>query len=111
MWDNTQASVTGLEEPEQVAAMMVSDGTLPILGVRPQLGRLFSAQDDAPGAAETVILSHGYWQSRFAGDATVVGQILMEKSPLTWLDRYSGISWTRKSGTSSPLWTTTRSGR
>jgi predicted permease len=76
MWDNTQVSVTGLEEPEQVPALRVTDGTLPILRMQPMLGRTFSAEDDSPDSPETVILSHGYWQRRFSGARDVIGQTL-----------------------------------
>lgn len=76
MWDNTLVAVTGTGEPEELPAMMVTDGTLPLLGVRPLLGRLFTAEDDSPGTAETVLLSHGLWQRRFGGDPAAVGQVL-----------------------------------
>ena len=76
MWDNDFVSVTGIEEPERVDAIYVTDGTLPILRVRPIIGRVFAAEDDAPGSPETVILSYGYWQSRFGGDAGVLGRTL-----------------------------------
>jgi predicted permease len=45
--------------------------------VPPALGRLFSAEDDAPKTPETVVLTHGYWQSRFGGDPAAVGQNLV----------------------------------
>jgi predicted permease len=76
MWDNTRATVLGKTEPEELPAMLVTDGTLPLLGVQPYLGRLFSAEDDSPGTGETVVLSYGYWQSRFGGDPKAVGQAL-----------------------------------
>ena len=76
MWDPTQLTVTGIDKPERVAGMMVTDGTLPVLGVRPVVGKLFTAEDDSPGTPETVILSHGFWQSRFGGDPGVVGRLL-----------------------------------
>jgi predicted permease len=76
MWDNTLVTVTAAGEPEELPAMMVTDGTLPLLGVRPLLGRLFTAEDDSPGTAETVLLSHGLWQRRFGGDPGAVGQVL-----------------------------------
>ncbi|HEX6200760.1 MAG TPA: ADOP family duplicated permease, partial [Thermoanaerobaculia bacterium] len=76
MWDNTLVTVTGTGEPEELPAMLVTDGTLPILGVEPALGRLFSAEDDSPGTAETVLLSHGFWRRRFGGDPDAVGQAL-----------------------------------
>ncbi|MEJ2206571.1 MAG: ABC transporter permease [Gemmatimonadota bacterium] len=74
MWDPGQASVTGLAEPEQVDAMWVTHQTLPLLRVRPMLGRTFTPEEDHPDGPQTVILSHGYWQRRFGGDPGVLGQ-------------------------------------
>lgn len=76
LWDNTEVSVTGLQEPERVEAMMVTDGTFPLLGVEPLLGRRFSPEDDSPGSPETVILSYRYWQRRLGGDREVLGRQL-----------------------------------
>ncbi len=45
-----------------------------MLGANPATGRLFREGDDAPGAEQTVVLSHGYWQRRFAARPDVVGQ-------------------------------------
>src|SRR5260370_21902669 len=67
-------SVTGVAEPEQVPALRVTDGTLPLLGIPPMLGRAFTKQDDSPGAPETVMLTYGYWRRKFGGDACVVGR-------------------------------------
>ena len=53
MWTTNSMSITGLAEPEQVPGLAVTVGVLPILGVRPFLGRPFSAQDDSPGAPLT----------------------------------------------------------
>jgi predicted permease len=76
MWDNEEVSVTGLEEPERVEAMMVTDGTLSLLRVKASIGRIFTAEDDSPGKPLTVILSHAYWQKRFGGDPKVLGRTL-----------------------------------
>jgi predicted permease len=77
MWTGESVSITGLAEPEQVQAFDVTDGVLPILGVRPQLGRLFSRRDDSPGAPATVILSHGYWLRRFGGERSAIGRRIL----------------------------------
>jgi predicted permease len=69
-------SVTGTGRPEHVEGLDVSDGTLPLLGATPLLGRLFTRHDDSPGAAKTVVLSYGYWQRRFGGSRSVLGQNL-----------------------------------
>ena len=76
MWDNGTASVTGLDEPEEVGVMEVTEGTFRALRVQPALGRRFSAEDDSPGAPLTMILSYDYWQTRFGGDPGVLGQTL-----------------------------------
>ena len=74
MWDNSAVTITGRGEPERVDALLVTDGTLPIVGIRPALGRTFTAADDAPGSAETVIVSHDYWRRALGGSAAAIGQ-------------------------------------
>jgi predicted permease len=73
VWHTESATVTGIGEPEEVRALVVTDGALRSLGVQPALGRSFSADDDTPGTAETVILTHGYWRRRFGEDRAVIG--------------------------------------
>ncbi|HUH13844.1 MAG TPA: ABC transporter permease [Longimicrobiales bacterium] len=77
LWDNTTLSVTGLDRPEQVPALLVTDGFFPMLGVSAARGRVFSREDDQPGAPLTILLSHGYWQQAFGGDPGVIGRTLM----------------------------------
>ena len=74
VWSSGAASVTGLGEPEQVRTLVVTQGILPALGVRPALGRWFSRDDDTQGSPEIIILSYGYWQRRFGGNQGVIGQ-------------------------------------
>jgi putative ABC transport system permease protein len=69
-------SVTGVGQPEHVDGMDVTDGVLPMLGVTPILGRLFTRQDGQPNAAKTVVLSYGYWQRRFAGSRSAIGRTM-----------------------------------
>src|SRR5581483_897812 len=76
IYTGDRVSVTGVAEPEQVQALLVTAGVLPTLDVQPILGRTFSAKDDLPGAPETVILSYGYWQHRFSGDRSIIGRRL-----------------------------------
>ncbi len=77
MWDNSAVTITGRGEPERVDALLVSDGTLPIVGVRPALGRTFTTADDAPGSAETVIVSHDYWRRALGGNQAAIGQSIV----------------------------------
>ena len=55
--------------------MTASQGVLTTLGVRPEIGRWFSTADDTPGAPDTVMLGHGYWQRRFGGDRAVLERV------------------------------------
>jgi predicted permease len=77
MYQGDSVSVTGVGEPEQVPSLNVSDATLPILGVQPMLGRHFRKEDDVPGAPETVLVTYGYWQRKFGGNPSAVGQTLV----------------------------------
>ncbi len=77
LWRNDSVSVTGMGEPEQIDSLFVSDGTLPVLGVQPILGRWFSRKDDLPGSPATVMLAYGYWQHKFGGEASVIGRRLI----------------------------------
>ena len=76
MWSGDVVTVTGKAEPEELPALRVTDGTLPLLGVRPHLGRLFTTADDSPGTPETVLLAHGFWRRHFGADPAAVGQVL-----------------------------------
>src|SRR5258708_2269901 len=65
--------VPGVDEREQVRALRLPDGPLPLLGPPPLRGRPFTKQDDPRGAPKTAILTYGYWRRKFAGDPSVVG--------------------------------------
>ena len=60
--------------PEIVEGSLVSAGLLRALHLRPQLGRIFSDQEDQPGAAKVILISDGFWRRRFAADPNIVGK-------------------------------------
>jgi predicted permease len=74
VYDGDSFTVTGAGEPEHVSGVDVTSGTLPILGVVPALGRVFSSADDTPGAPDTVMLSYAYWRKKFGADPAAVGR-------------------------------------
>ena len=77
VYQGDSVSVTGTAEPEHVDALDVTDGILPILGIPPMLGRVFSKADDSPGAPDTVVLTYGYWRRKWGGDASVIGKTIV----------------------------------
>src|SRR5579863_1338534 len=77
LYNSDSVSVTGTAQPEQVPALDVTDGVLPILDAKPALGRMFSRGDDLPSARLTTVLSYAYWQRRFGGAPSAVGKTLI----------------------------------
>ncbi len=77
LYQGDSYSVTGVNEPEQVDGLDVTEGMFPMLGVSPVIGRLFSAEDAQPTAPKTIMISYGYWMSKFGGDRSVVGRTLV----------------------------------
>ena len=76
IYQGDSVSVTGQGNPEQVPALDVTDGVLPILGLQPVLGRWFNRIDDSPSGPDTVMLSYDYWRSHFGLDRSVVGRTI-----------------------------------
>jgi predicted permease len=76
IYQGDSVSVTGQGNPEQVHALDVTDGVLPVLGVTPMLGRWFNRADATPGTPDTVMLGYGYWQNRFGSNPSVVGRAI-----------------------------------
>jgi len=67
-------TVTGDREPERVAGSRVTAGFFETLRVRPALGRVFTGEDDRPGAPLTVVVAYSFWQSRLGGSPAVLGK-------------------------------------
>ena len=61
-------------EPVRLTGTAVSAEMFSILGTRAELGRTFSAGEDAPGQDNSVVLSHDLWQQRFWGDPGIIGR-------------------------------------
>jgi putative ABC transport system permease protein len=75
IWEVQSYNLSGESEPEQVGGLRVSSSAFRMLGVRPQLGRTFSAAEDEPGH-RVVVISDALWKRRFGGSATIVGQMM-----------------------------------
>jgi len=72
----TSFNLTGTGTPERLRGNVVSTNFFRMLGVRPALGRDFSAEDGRSGAPRVALLTHGYWQRHFGGSADAVGKTL-----------------------------------
>ena len=75
-------SLVGAGDPLRVTATKTSANLFDVIGARPLLGRTFAAGEDLPGRHRVAVLSYALWQSRFAGDANVLGRIVtLEDAP------------------------------
>jgi predicted permease len=76
--------VTGAGQPERVEGVNGSVSYFSMLGVTPQIGRLFGAQDFVPGFAAEAVISDGLWRRAYGADPNVVGRtIRLDNDPLT----------------------------
>jgi len=68
--------LTGHGTPDAVVALRVSSSFLPILSLTPVHGRGFTTQDDMSGGPAVVMLSEGFFRSRFGGDLGIIGRTI-----------------------------------
>jgi putative ABC transport system permease protein len=69
-------NLIGVSDPERLRGMRVTDGFFAMLGARPLMGRDFLPEEDQPGGAKVVILSHGLWRRRFGADPNIVNRAI-----------------------------------
>jgi predicted permease len=77
LYTGDSVNITGVGEPEQVRALLVTERVLPMLGIPPMLGRWFTPKDSTPGSPDTMLLSYGYWRRKFAGDVAIIGRRIL----------------------------------
>ena len=73
----SQFTMTGTGEPATVRALLVSANYFDVLGTSARFGRTFSSGEDQAGANRIVVLSEGFWRSRFGEDSSAIGRNLL----------------------------------
>jgi predicted permease len=77
-------NVLGGQTPERVSSVPVSCNFFPVLGIEPELGRQFTADECKWNGPQAILLSHGFWERRFAADRSIVGRPLtIDNEPVT----------------------------
>jgi predicted permease len=77
-------NLTGAQQPERVEGVNGSFSYFSMLGVTPQIGRLFGPQDVVPGFAPLAVISDGLWRRAYGADPNVVGHtIRIDGDPLS----------------------------
>ena len=78
----TSLNLSGTGEPEALNAARISPDFFSVLGLRPELGRGFLPEENVPGSAHVVVLSHDFWRSRFGGDPGIIDrEIRLDDQP------------------------------
>jgi putative ABC transport system permease protein len=87
IWQGGSATLTDADGSRRVRSLLVMDGTLQALGVRPARGRWFTAAEHGPAAESSapVILSHAFWQRQLGGDEAALGSELALETPPSFL--------------------------
>ena len=70
-------NLTDEGEPEKVEAQGVTANFFTLLGVKPELGRVFTGEEDQPGRNKVALVSYGLWQRRFGGDPALIGKEIL----------------------------------
>ena len=73
-WTFQSRTLGGDGHPERVPGASATASLLPLLGARPAAGRLFTPEEDVPGAPLVMMISHELWTRRFAADPGIVGR-------------------------------------
>ena len=69
-------NLTGSDSPERVQGFMVTPNFIEIVGVKPMLGRGFSAEENQPGKDSVALLTYSLWQRRFGADPNIVNKTI-----------------------------------
>ena len=77
LYASTTLTLTGVGEPERVTSGKASGEFFTVLGATMMLGRTFKLEEEPRGKGNVVILSHGFWQRKFAASPNVIGQMLI----------------------------------
>ena len=75
-FDSVSTMLAGTDGAEQIVGASISPNLLPLLGVRPVLGRSFSTEE-AEQQQRLVLISHRFWQARFGGSHDALGATLV----------------------------------
>src|SRR5580658_34770 len=81
-YSETEKTLTGNGGPTILSAASVTAGFFEELGATPQLGRLLTEQDSAPGQNQIVVISDSLWRTRFGADPRALGKtLILDKQP------------------------------
>jgi predicted permease len=80
----SNSAVAGGDRPVRAESLITSPDYFQLLGAKPQLGRVYTAQDAVPGFMEPIVISDGFWRRNFGADANIIGRKMrLDNDPYT----------------------------
>ncbi len=76
-WSPGQQNLTGDGPPIRLGVGLVTANTFDVLGVRPHLGRVFTAEEDVPNGAPVAVLGFNLWNARYGADPSILGRTIV----------------------------------
>ena len=70
------ANLTGIEPPERLQGFLVTANFIDVTGLKPIMGRNFTAEENQPGKDAVAIISHSLWQRRFGADPNILNKTI-----------------------------------
>ena len=70
----SDGNLTGGEKPQRIELLATSTNYFTMLAARPELGRVYTANDEQPGYVEGVVLSDSFWRRTFGGEPKALGK-------------------------------------
>jgi predicted permease len=68
------SAIGGGDRVVRAESLITSPDYFSLLGTKPQIGRVYTAQDSVPGFLEPVVISDGFWRSNFGSDPHIIGR-------------------------------------
>src|SRR5215203_1008796 len=68
------ANLTGIDPPERIQGFLVTANFLDTIGMKPIMGRNFTAEENQPGKDAVAIITHSLWQRRFGADPNILNK-------------------------------------
>jgi predicted permease len=70
------SDIAGGDRPVRAETLAVSPDYFTMLGIKPELGRVFTQQDSVPGFIEAVVISDGFWRRNYGSDPKIIGRTM-----------------------------------
>ena len=105
-WFTVSTNLIGAQEPHRVRTLLASRGYFKMFGVQPLVGRVFTPEDNKPGAPPNAIISEDLWRTRFGAAADVAGKpMVLDRTTYTIVGVVDGTSLRFGSSRSIDVWT------